>query len=326
MFKKFISKLSLCFLLLSSHSILSYGQQALPIDATQSCSYFGEHIKDNLYEFRSSNEANQVINQIMGVVGLKSRFEIKAANVPNAAAVIYNSKRYILYSQNFISTIHRATQTDFAAISILAHEIGHHLNGHTLEYGGSRPSHELEADEFSGFVLRKMGASLPQAQAAMRILADETGSETHPPKSARLEAIAAGWKQADESIPSDATARNEQSNGPSDSTYPQDNTYPQEDQEVQTRAETNSTPVDKKYLVGKVVFDTSPGKDYYLTTGLNLITVTEDSIEVVGKLTKTEDEDYPYRIYNKNNKYVYIASNGTIYNANSEKIGYTTHI
>ena len=34
---------------------------------------------------------------------------------------------------------------------------------HTLERGGSRPEIELEADEFSGFVLRKMGATLPQA-------------------------------------------------------------------------------------------------------------------------------------------------------------------
>lgn len=158
---------AICFVVLFLFSYSSFAQKPLSIDATHSCSYFGETVTGDLYEFKSSVEAQQVINSIMTTIGLKARFEIMAAHVPNAAAVIYQNKRYILYSQNFISQIHQATHTDWAAISILAHEIAHHLNGHTLEGGGSRPPHELEADEFSGFVLRKMGATLLQAQAAM---------------------------------------------------------------------------------------------------------------------------------------------------------------
>ncbi|MEJ7666929.1 MAG: hypothetical protein WKG07_49205 [Hymenobacter sp.] len=65
--------------------------------------------------------------------------------------------------------------------------MGHHLNGHTLRGGGSQPQDELEADEFSGFVLRRLGASLAQAQAAPgRRCADEAGSASHPGRTPRL--------------------------------------------------------------------------------------------------------------------------------------------
>src|SRR5690606_36517304 len=76
------------------------------------------------------------------------------------------------------------------------HENGHHLNGHTLSSRGSNHADELEADEFSGFVLRKMGASLAGAQAAMRVLAEKQASATHPARADRLAHISKGWQQA----------------------------------------------------------------------------------------------------------------------------------
>ncbi len=112
----------------------------------------------------------------MNVVGLKPNFELKAAKIKNAATVNYAEKRYILYDPGFINTIINATNTDWAAISILAHEIGHRLNGHTMLTKGGSPELELEADEFSGFVLRKLGASLDEAQRAMKMISNEIGS------------------------------------------------------------------------------------------------------------------------------------------------------
>ncbi|HYF03265.1 MAG TPA: hypothetical protein VEC36_07805 [Patescibacteria group bacterium] len=85
----------------------------------------------------------------------------------------------------------------------MVHEIGHHLKGHTLNEKGSTHTEELEADEFSGFILRRLGASLSDAQAAMYKLSSEHGSTTHPKKDDRLKAIEDGWKNAD------AQARNE---------------------------------------------------------------------------------------------------------------------
>lgn len=136
-----------------------------------------------------------VIREITDAVGLKARFELRATReVDNAAAVVYDGKRFLLYNPDFLAAVNRAGHTDWAGISILAHEMGHHLNGHTLRAGGSQPADELEADEFSGFVLRKLGASLAQAQAAMASVSDDQGSATHPGRTPRLAAIGQGWQ------------------------------------------------------------------------------------------------------------------------------------
>jgi hypothetical protein len=186
----------------------TFSQTEFDFDLTGNCSYYGERIVDKAYGFSSSQEAVNVIENILSQVGLHKNFQINAASVPNAAAVIQGSTRYILYSQNFINQINNTTGSKWAAISILAHEIGHHLNGHTLERTGSRPPIELEADEFSGFVLYKMNATLNEAQLAMSTFSSSSGSSTHPPKNARLEAIAVGWNKAKEASGGSNTARN----------------------------------------------------------------------------------------------------------------------
>lgn len=184
--------------LLIMYTFKSYSQTEFDFDLSNNCSYYGEKIEDKVYSFSSSQEAVNEIERILLQVGLKKNFQINSANVPNAAAVIQGTTRYILYSQTFINQVNGATNSKWAAISILAHELGHHLNGHTLENTGSRPPIELEADEFSGFALYKMGATLAEAQIAMNTMSSSGGSSTHPPKSARLEAIAVGWNRAKE--------------------------------------------------------------------------------------------------------------------------------
>jgi len=164
----------------------------------QACSYYGENVSDDVYSFESDVEAERLIADIVKHTGLPQNFEVLAANVPNAAAVIQERRRVILYSQSFVSDIVRSTGTQWAATSIMAHEVGHHLSGHTLEKTGSRPDVELEADKFSGFTLYKMGATLEEAKAAMESAASSRGSSTHPPKSARLAAIHNGWIGASE--------------------------------------------------------------------------------------------------------------------------------
>ncbi len=289
----------------------AFAQQPLPFNPEQVCTYDGTPIKGPVYEFAPSQATSQMVGRIMGSVGLKPRFEVKAANVPNAAAVIYNNQRYILYSQNFVELVHRATKTDWGAVSIIAHEIGHHLNGHTLGLDGSRPSNELEADEFSGFVLQRMGATMLEAQAAMNALAHEEATETHPPRNARLEAIAAGWYRAKENGNGQATIARSQPAGKPD---PATTTRP------------TAPAIPREELVGKVVFDASPEKEYYLTKGLQLVRVSEEGKEVVGKLTKTDNGQYPFVIQSRNNTYVYLANDGYIYSRAGEKMGYVAKI
>ncbi len=161
-----------------------------------SCSYFGEKLPERVTTFASDEEAEAVIKDIIRVSGLAPNFEIKAAGVPNAAAAIYGGRRFILYDQYFVRSLTQQTGTKWAAVSVMAHEIGHHLNGHTLSQIGSQPKFELEADYFSGFVLEKLGASLDEARRAMERFGNPTASPTHPAKHDRLAAITNGWTES----------------------------------------------------------------------------------------------------------------------------------
>ncbi|RYC71660.1 M48 family metalloprotease [Spirosoma sordidisoli] len=138
------------------------------------------------------------INSILKFSGLASNFKIFSANIENAIATIVNNERYILYDPRLLAYTDQQSGDYWSSMSILAHEIGHHLAGHTISKKGSNPSDELEADKFSGFVLYKLGATLAQAKAAMETLGSETESLTHPAKQRRLAAIEKGWNEANE--------------------------------------------------------------------------------------------------------------------------------
>ena len=168
------------------------------VDTKNSCNYLGRELPSEVFSFNSDNEAKLALTNIMKETGLPANFELKAADVDNALATIFNNKRYILYNQKFMEEVKKNTNTNFAEISILAHEIGHHLSGHTLSEVNSRQDLELEADRFSGFILNKMGATLNESCITMEIFGSEESSETHPNKNARIAAITNGWKEGEE--------------------------------------------------------------------------------------------------------------------------------
>lgn len=170
------------------------------LEAGNSCNYSGVLNIKSAYSFKSDSEADKALKRIMRQTGLPTNFALVASDVDNAAAVIYENKRYILYNQRFMEDVFARTRSEFGALSILAHEIGHHLSGHTLIDEGSRPDLELEADRFSGFILAKMGATINQACLAMDTYGSEEASNTHPAKRSRIAAISNGWKEAREDI------------------------------------------------------------------------------------------------------------------------------
>ncbi len=142
-----------------------------------------------------------VVDAILDKIGLFRNFEIEECeDINNALAVTMpieggNIERFILYDDEFFKKVSSSTGTDWGLTSILAHEVGHHLNGHTLKTGGSNHKIELQADEFSGFVLARMKCSLADAQSAVSNLLPDEASATHPAKVDRLAAIEKGWNR-----------------------------------------------------------------------------------------------------------------------------------
>ncbi|TDT46493.1 hypothetical protein CLV90_0544 [Maribacter spongiicola] len=157
---------------------------------------------------RQNLEIEKAAKDIVAQIGLPQNFVLQASSEykNNAVAKMKTGddgrvRRYVVYDPKFFDNINFSAKNKWAAISILAHEIGHHLNNHSLNNDGSKYEYELLADNWSGFVLRKMGASLLDAQSAIQTLKDpKTRSKTHPPKNERLASIERGWRSGQKGL------------------------------------------------------------------------------------------------------------------------------
>ena len=150
----------------------------------------------------SNGHAERVVDRILKPIGLIRNFKvIECSNTDNCFATVLKGQRFIVYDAAFMTKIEEETETDWSAISIMAHEIGHHLQGHTIDGRGGQPIKEIEADKFSGFVLHQLGASLDESVVAVKALGDEYATSTHPAKPARIDAIRKGWLEAEAMYP-----------------------------------------------------------------------------------------------------------------------------
>ena len=159
-----------------------------------------------MYRFRSLSDAESAAARIMEAAGLRTVDFVVVVDEDsnNASASIRDHardgiRRVINYDPLFLQEIERQTD-EWGPIWVMAHEIAHHLLGHTVFGAGSNPPDELDADFYSGFILNRMGADLEQAQAGVRLIASPEGSLSHPPRDNRLEAIALGWHKAGEGL------------------------------------------------------------------------------------------------------------------------------
>jgi tetratricopeptide (TPR) repeat protein len=161
-------------------------------------------------KFTNDKDADIALDKILAVIGASKRFILQpCSDINNAVATSYKGLRYILYDKSFMSTIAN-NSTSWSQLFILAHEVGHHINGHSIDILlaaadivepktlAAKRKQELESDEFAGFILGKLGATLEQTSEAINLLAsnkDDTYS-THPNKSKRLNAIKIGFNKA----------------------------------------------------------------------------------------------------------------------------------
>jgi tetratricopeptide (TPR) repeat protein len=160
--------------------------------------------------FMSNKEADNALEKILSVIGAYKNFVLQpCSDIDNAIATSYKGLRYILYDNDFMNKIVSNTNS-WSQLFILAHEVGHHINGHSIDVLlavndvvepktlATRRKQELESDEFAGFILAKLGASLEQTSEAVNLMAsngDDTYS-THPNKVKRLNAIKIGYQKA----------------------------------------------------------------------------------------------------------------------------------
>lgn len=97
----------------------------------------------------SEAAAKEAVYRIVRHSGLLPNFIVREdLQVRTAVAYIKGKERLIAYNPVFISTILDSSGTDWSAVSVLAHEIAHHLLGHTLDPEAVRPGDELACDRY----------------------------------------------------------------------------------------------------------------------------------------------------------------------------------
>ena len=144
------------------------------------CSYFGSN------NMSANENAETLLEDIVSVIGInKNFFVLDCNNVPNARASAYKGKRYIHYNPSFMDDLLNKEKSVYN-IAVFAHEIGHHVQGHSMDIvmqrlqGGTfldpltkekSRRQEIEADEFSGFVMQRLGYSLEEASSPIDSLA-----------------------------------------------------------------------------------------------------------------------------------------------------------
>ncbi len=182
------------------------------------CNYYGggnvaesDSSENSRSNFVSVDEAKKIIERILKPAGLTIDFNVAEDNSPKVnayAAVLSNGDQIIRYNKNFIQLVKLTTNTDWSAVSIMAHEIAHHLTGSSAKLRfrllecqmnvlkdknsalaknqepckkdfftqQERHASELLADKWSGFILNKLGATLAQSQIAMNALSSDVDS------------------------------------------------------------------------------------------------------------------------------------------------------
>lgn len=159
--------------------------------------FIQSYAQDSLGHSFSEESAKRAVFNIVRYSGLPPNFIVREnASIKTAHAFIHKDQRWIEYNPSFLAQVNDSSNTDWSAISVLAHEIGHHLMGHTLNPRKYGPGDELECDRYSGFILANMGASLEDALAAISLSGSEEASKTHPAKMARIQAITLGYNSA----------------------------------------------------------------------------------------------------------------------------------
>lgn len=118
---------------------------------------------------------------------------------PNAYATVSGGSFQIIFTKGFVDEVRRKTGSNWAAYAIVAHEMAHIALNHFGKMSTSTGKQlELEAEEWSGTVLAKLGASLAEATVISLALPTGPPSADYPSPGDRQTAIAKGWRTVKE--------------------------------------------------------------------------------------------------------------------------------
>lgn len=185
-----------------------FGQKTVRISVNGERSFCGFSIKKGFYKggvkeyiTREANLGDEsgipdVIQRMKTTLGINVPIKVFiAAEEDNCFASIgEDGIRMIIADHLFLHNVNKISGTQWAAISIIAHEIGHHIAG--FNRYSSQLQSELDADYWSGYILQKLGASKEASVRCIMRFGSEQNSSSHPDKYSRSAEIKKGWEDA----------------------------------------------------------------------------------------------------------------------------------
>lgn len=135
----------------------------------------------------------QIVRRINRELGFEYEFRILITeNEDNAYATVAGGQKILGIDVDFLKRLNRDVGTEWSAIQVIAHEVGHHIAG----FDDDSHRGELNADYWSGQALQRLGSSRDSARAAILAIGSERDSSSHPNKYRRADVISQGWNDA----------------------------------------------------------------------------------------------------------------------------------
>ncbi len=194
-------KFAIMFLLFIGISSNSYAQKRPPFCGFNDRSgYFGYKSMELKGIKASSGHKSgipDVVSEIVKQFDINVDIEIYITNDENNcyATIGKGGTKLLIADYNFLVSVNKKSKTEWAAISVLAHEIGHHIAG--FNWHENQIDNELDADYWSGFVLKKLGSSRNAAIKCIMYYGTDTDTDSHPNKHTRAKMIQNGWDDAE---------------------------------------------------------------------------------------------------------------------------------
>jgi hypothetical protein len=133
------------------------------------------------------------VERIKGALSIQASIDVLIAEQEdNAFATVAEGRKILVVDVGFLEKVNQKAGTQWSAIQVLAHEVGHHIAG----FSDDRHRSELNADYWSGQTLQRLGSAKSAATSAILTVGTEFDTPSHPNKHRRAASIERGWEDA----------------------------------------------------------------------------------------------------------------------------------
>jgi hypothetical protein len=152
-------------------------------------------------------DTQMTVGSLLKEAGIKSAIPAYTGPVKGIEAALMDKRPTIVYDVEYVRSLSAKAKNNWTVISVMAHAIGHFATeGYDEDIDPAKQTdryfaRELRADQFSGQLLKKLGASLDDSLAAVNAM--DGVQAPYPTLAKRIEAITQGYtdQQGDEPKP-----------------------------------------------------------------------------------------------------------------------------